>query len=66
MVRLREAVLQVHVHQGPAGGKNYSEHTDPVREQQGGIERSRSGKKKERVTRSETLPASNSNISRLD
>lgn len=35
MVRLREAVLQVHVRQGPAGGKDHSEHTDPVRELQG-------------------------------
>ncbi len=46
MVRLREAVLQVHVRQGPAGGKNHSEHTDLVTELHGGIERSRSGEKK--------------------
>ncbi len=64
MVRLREAVLQEHVRQGPAGGKNHSEHTDLVTELQGGIERSRSGEKKERVTRSKILPASNSNRSR--
>ncbi len=47
MVRLREAVLQEHVRQGPAGGKNHSEHTDLVTELHGGIERSRSGEKRE-------------------